>query len=66
MNKEFKVIVPCKSIRVGRRLVTAVSYPASGHPLYTREEAKKILAKFPESVGAYAESENERFDLTIC
>jgi hypothetical protein len=65
MNK-FKVIVPCKPIKVGRKKIHFVSYPPSGYALYTREEAKKILAKFPESVGAWAESKNKRFDLTTC
>jgi len=42
-------------------MIDKVSYPPSGYALYTREEAKVVLARFPESMGAWAESSKERF-----
>lgn len=67
----FKVIVPCKPRKHGRRWITAVSYPASGCSLYTREEAVAVLRRFyarrqwPEGGEweCWAEGERERFTL---
>jgi hypothetical protein len=61
--REFRIIVPCKPRKRGRRIIEAVSYPFSGYPLYTKEEAIELLKEFPDSAGAYAESETRRFAL---
>ena len=61
---QFRVFVPSRKGRT-------VSYPPSGHPLYSREEAVMILQRFygrsPWEEGGklecWAESENERFTL---
>lgn len=62
MKQEYRVIVPCTPRKVGRRITERVSYPPSGHSLYTKDEARTVLARFPTSMGAYAESSTERFD----
>lgn len=66
--RAYIVIVPYR--RNGR--IRAVSYPASGCPLYTRAEAIALLQRFERRWGKqaitdelerYAESERERFGL---
>ena len=67
----FKVIVPCKQRKVRGRFITSVSYPSSGHSLYTRQEAidllKTLYNRCPWDEGgereAWAESDSERFTL---
>ena len=62
----FTIIVPLTRPRKhGRRWIHAVSYPASGFPLYTRQQAIELLERMAAKgmTEAYAESETERFDL---
>ena len=61
--REFRIIVPCTPRKVGRRIIDAVAYPGSGHPLYTRSEAIELLRKFPAE--AWAESETERIAVDL-
>ena len=60
----FRVIVPY----IRMRKTKYVSYPGSGQPLYTREQATVVLQKFHDKdpdpeLTPYAESDHERFDL---
>ena len=64
--REYKVIVTTIKYPKG------VSYPPSGHPLYTRAEAIQVMRKlqsqghssdFESTYGTYAESETDRFTL---
>jgi hypothetical protein len=68
MDKCFKVIVPCKPRKVRGSWISAVSYPSSSQPLYTREEAITVLKKLThsdmdEQSEPWAEGPSERFTL---
>lgn len=61
----FKIVVPCKPRLVKHKLIESVTYPASGFPLYTKEEAIANLKRFEaRGMEAWAESEDRgRFAL---
>ena len=65
MNRIFKIIVPCKTRLFKHKLINAVTYPGTGFPLYTKEEAIAHLKRFEaRGMDAYAESEERgRFAL---
>lgn len=68
----FKVFVPLKNKKkIKGRWITHVTYPATGFPPYTREQATNVLKRFykkspwqeSDHQECWAESNNERFTL---
>jgi hypothetical protein len=57
-TKEYRVLV------LGKGRKRPVSYPSTGHPLYTRAEAIALLKRFADTAcEAWAEGPHCRFDL---